>query len=113
VHPPLPAAKIQPESLSRQTPVTKQPKTPVRTTSRPSLTVNGLALSDGEKRKAIVNGITVSIGSVIEGARIEDIRKIGFVSVTAGKHSRLRSATRDRKALSEKQILIIQFKFCT
>jgi len=83
VQPPLPAATSQPESLPRQTPVTKQPaphaaktpKAPVRTTPLPSLTVNGIALSDGEKRKAIVNGMSVSIGSVIEGARVEDIQE--------------------------------------
>jgi general secretion pathway protein B len=75
VQPPLPAAKTKPESLPRQTPATKPPKAPIRTTPLPSLTVNGLALSDGEKRKAIVNGVSVSVGSVIEGARIEDIQE--------------------------------------
>lgn len=39
------------------------------------LTVNGIALSDGEKRKAIVNGVMVSVGAVIEGARVEDIQE--------------------------------------
>jgi general secretion pathway protein B len=75
VRSPLPAVKTKPESLPRQTPATKPPKAPVRTTQLPSLTVNGLALSDGEKRKAIVNGVSVSVGSVIEGARIEDIQE--------------------------------------
>jgi general secretion pathway protein B len=75
--------KPAPVPLAGQTPVTRQPaphaaktpRAPVRTTPRPSLTVNGLALSDGEKRKAIVNGISVSIGSIIEGARVEDIQE--------------------------------------
>lgn len=53
----------------------KAPKPPTQNTSSTSLTVNGIALSDGEKRKAIVNGMSVSVGSVIEGARIEDIRE--------------------------------------
>jgi general secretion pathway protein B len=83
VQPPLPAAKSQPESPPGQTPVTKQPaphaaktpRAPVRTTPLLSLTVDGIALSDGEKRKAIVNGMSVSVGSVIEGARVEDIQE--------------------------------------
>jgi len=83
VQPLLPAAKSQTESPPRQTPVTKQPaphaakppKAPVRITPLPSLTVDGIALSDGEKRKAIVNGMSVSVGSVIEGARVEDIQE--------------------------------------
>lgn len=37
------------------------------------MTVNGLALSDGEKRQAVVNGITVSKGSYVGGARVEEI----------------------------------------
>ena len=83
IQPPLPAAMSQPESLPRQTPVitkpaqhaAKPPKAPVRITPFPLLTVNGIALSDGEKRKAIVNGMSVSVGSVIEGARVEDIQE--------------------------------------
>jgi len=64
-----------PLAVQPRLPAAKTPKATVRTTPLPSLTVNGLALSDGEKRKAIVNGITVSIGSVIEGARVEDIQE--------------------------------------
>lgn len=37
------------------------------------LTVNGLALSDGETRQAVVNGITVSKGSYVGGAKVEEI----------------------------------------
>lgn len=83
VPPSLPTAKSLPGSLPKQAPVTKQnvphsaktPKAPVLAQPLPSLTVNGLALSDGEKRKAIVNGMSVSVGSVIEGARVEDIQE--------------------------------------
>src|SRR5450631_1162603 len=75
--------KLAPAPLAGQTPVTKQPashaaKTPralLRTTPLPSLTVDGIALSDGENRKAIVNGKSVSVGSLIEGARVEDIQE--------------------------------------
>ena len=52
----------------------KAPKIPVQTVPSISLTVNGIVLSDGEKRKAIVNGMSVSVGSVIEGARVEEIQ---------------------------------------
>jgi len=38
-----------------------------------SLKVNGIALSDGETRQAVVNGITVSKGSYVGGAKVEDI----------------------------------------
>jgi general secretion pathway protein B len=76
-------AKTPPESLPKQVSLKKQrlqqiaktPKAPIRNTSSTSLTVNGIALSDGEKRKAIVNGMSVSVGSVVEGARIEDIQE--------------------------------------
>jgi hypothetical protein len=37
------------------------------------LKVNGIALSDGETRQAVVNGITVSKGSYVGGAKVEDI----------------------------------------
>ena len=37
------------------------------------LTVNGIALSDGETRQAVVNGVTVSKGSYVGGAKVEDI----------------------------------------
>ena len=55
----------------------KPPKTPIWNTPLTSLTVNGIAFFDGEKRKAIVNGMSVSVGSVVEGARVEDIRENG------------------------------------
>jgi general secretion pathway protein B len=76
-------AKHQSEPQTKQVSIKKQrmpqaakaPKSSFQSTSFTSLTVNGIALSDGEKRKAIVNGMPVSVGSVIEGARIEDIQE--------------------------------------
>lgn len=74
-----PATKVQADTPPKQAPVAKPyapkaPKPQVQTTPLPSLTVNGIALSDGEKRKAIVNGMSVSVGSVIGGARVEEIQ---------------------------------------
>jgi general secretion pathway protein B len=40
-----------------------------------TLKVNGIAFQEGADSVAVVNGITVSIGSVIEGARVEEIQK--------------------------------------
>jgi len=79
--PPQPATKAKAESPPTQAPDAKQrppqslkaPKPQLRSTLLPSLTVNGIALSDGEKRNAIVNGMSVSVGSTVEGARVEDI----------------------------------------
>jgi len=76
-------AKVQPEYQDEEIPVKKQRVTKTAKTaesvkrirSSSSITVNGIALSDGEKRKAIVNGMSVSIGSVVEGARIVDIQE--------------------------------------
>ena len=74
-------AKIQPGPSARQLSEAKQkpaseeaaPQHPaVRNNQGSGLTVNGIALSDGEKRKAIVNGATVSKGSYIGGARVEE-----------------------------------------
>ena len=79
--PPQPTTKAKAESPPTQAPDAKQrppqslkaPKPQLRSTLLPSLTVNGIALSDGEKRNAIVNGMSVSVGSTVEGARVEDI----------------------------------------
>lgn len=50
-----------------------QPTAPVMT---PSLKVNGIAYqNESADRVAIVNGVSVSNGSMIEGARVEDIQK--------------------------------------
>ena len=49
---------------------------PVAAVILPSLKVNGIAFqNDSADRVAIVNGISVSSGSMIEGAKIEDIHK--------------------------------------
>lgn len=76
--PPEALKKAQPGSPPTQTPAAKQhvlhaSKPALKGTALPSLTVNGIALSDGDKRKAIVNGMSISIGTTIEGARVEDI----------------------------------------
>jgi type II secretory pathway component PulC len=42
---------------------------------KPVLKVNGIAFQDGADSVAVINGITVSNGSVIEGARVEEIHK--------------------------------------
>jgi len=45
-------------------------------TGRPALKVNGIAYQDGSKDGvAVVNGVAVSRGSVIEGAKVEEIQK--------------------------------------
>lgn len=75
--PDAPAAK--PAAASKPIPqrISDAAKASTRAISQPkqaeSLTVNGLALSDGEKRQAIVNGSTVTKGSYIGGARVEEI----------------------------------------
>lgn len=57
----------------------KTPVTAVRATTTvmaPSLKVNGIAFQDeSADRVAIINGISVSNGSSIEGAKVEDIQK--------------------------------------
>ncbi len=43
--------------------------------TRPALTVNGIASQDGNSENfAVINGTTVSMGSVIEGVKVEEIR---------------------------------------
>jgi len=48
---------------------------PVATPVKPVLKVHGIAFQDGAESAAVVNGVTVSNGSVIEGARVEEIQK--------------------------------------
>lgn len=64
--------------------VTPEPKTAspfvpaapvVITPVKPVLKVHGIAFQDGAESVAVINGITVSNGSVIEGARVEEIQK--------------------------------------
>jgi len=42
---------------------------------KPVLKVHGIAFQDGADSAAVVNGMTVSVGSTVEGARVEDIQK--------------------------------------
>lgn len=64
--------EITPTPESRPTP---QPSPPVAVTT-PKLTVNGIAFQEGSSdNMAIINGVTVSSGTVIEGVRVEDILK--------------------------------------
>lgn len=72
--PALRSGQQQPTAKPHPPQASKAPRTSAPPSYAPSLTVNGIALSDGEKRKAIVNGMTVAVGSTIEGARVEDIR---------------------------------------
>jgi len=69
----VPALK-KPAAVKPQAPhIPKSPKFPAQAAAPLSLTVNGIALSDGEKRKAIVNGMSVSVGSMIGGVKVEEI----------------------------------------
>jgi len=51
------------------------PVAPAVTPAKPVLKVDGIAYQDGAESVAVINGITVSNGSVIEGARVEEIQK--------------------------------------
>jgi hypothetical protein len=51
------------------------PLAPVVITAKPVLKVHGIAFQDGAESLAVINGITVSNGSVIEGAKVEEIKK--------------------------------------
>lgn len=51
------------------------PVAPLVTPAKPVLKVNGIAFQDGADSVAVINGVTVSKGSVIEGARVEEIQK--------------------------------------
>jgi general secretion pathway protein B len=60
--------------------VTSAPKpvsltVPVAPPTKTVLKVNGIAFQDGADSVAVINGITVSNGSVIEGAKVEEIHK--------------------------------------
>ena len=63
---------LTPEQKSISLPV---PVAPVVAPSKPVFKVNGIAFQDGADSVAVINGITVSKGSVIEGARVEEIQK--------------------------------------
>ena len=51
------------------------PVAPLVPSAKPVLTVSGIAFQDGADSVAVINGVTVSNGSVIEGARVEEIQK--------------------------------------
>jgi general secretion pathway protein B len=63
---------VKPEPKPVPLPV---PVAPVVSSARSDLKVNGIAFQDGTEGVAVINGITVSNGSVIEGARVEEIQK--------------------------------------
>ena len=49
---------------------------PVSVVSRPILTINGIAFQEGgSDNLAVINGVTVSNGAIIEGVKVEDIQK--------------------------------------
>jgi len=49
---------------------------PVSAVSRPILTINGIAFQEGgSDNLAVINGVTVSNGAIIEGVKVEDIQK--------------------------------------
>jgi general secretion pathway protein B len=52
------------------------PTTTAGAGTRPSLTINGIAFQDGGvDNLAVINGVTVSSGAVIEGVKVEEIQK--------------------------------------
>lgn len=60
--------------------VTEPPQTPPKnlptnvSAARPNLTVNGIAFQDeGSENLAVINGVTVTRGSIIEGVKVEEI----------------------------------------
>jgi general secretion pathway protein B len=64
------AVPTEPESVSSSVPVAR-PVPP----AKPVLKVDGIAFQDGADSVAVINGVAVSSGSVIEGARVEEIQK--------------------------------------
>lgn len=72
---PSEAIPVHPQIVSPPEPLPAPPATPV-TRPRPALKVSGIAFQDGSSESvAVINGITVSSGSVVEGARVEEIQK--------------------------------------
>jgi type II secretory pathway component PulC len=66
-----PAVPPEPEPVVSPT----APGVPLVPPARPVLKVDGIAFQDGAESVAVINGVTVSNGSVIEGARVEEIQK--------------------------------------
>ncbi len=73
----LKSAKIVPKAttvvpISETTIVPPTPKVmPVRSVFK----INGIAFQDGAEKVAVVNGITVTNGSMIDGTKVEEIQK--------------------------------------
>jgi general secretion pathway protein B len=58
-----------------QTVSPSEPVAPIVPLAKPVLKVSGIAFQDGADSMAVINGVTASNGSVIEGARVEEIQK--------------------------------------
>jgi general secretion pathway protein B len=67
---PRTAAPLEPKPVTAPVPLA-----PAVTPVKPVLTVHGIAFQDGADSMAVINGITVSKGSMIEGVRVEEILK--------------------------------------
>jgi type II secretory pathway component PulC len=76
--PPTPSKQVETTPIiSVPIPVSLQQQSPsTNAVSRPVLTINGIAFQEGgSDNLAVINGITVSNGAVIEGIKVEDIQK--------------------------------------
>jgi type II secretory pathway component PulC len=62
--PVVPAAILQPE----------QHEIPI-VSARPVVRVNGIAFQDGSDSVAVINGVPVSRGALIEGIKVEEIQR--------------------------------------
>jgi len=73
---PVKPAEIAPEIDSKPVAAPSPAPTQKGVVSRPILTINGIAFQDGgSENLAVINGITVSSGTLIEGVMVEDIQK--------------------------------------
>ncbi len=70
---PISAAEYSKRKITGETGRTPVIRRAVPAMPAEKLTVNGIALSDGETRQAVVNGVTVSKGSYVGGAKVEEI----------------------------------------
>jgi general secretion pathway protein B len=68
-------AEMVPQALTPEPKPISPPLSVTPVVAKPVLKVNGIAFQDGADSVAVINGITVSKGSVIEGARVEEIQK--------------------------------------
>jgi hypothetical protein len=73
---PIEAIRQPQPQLPEQKPTpTAIPVVPVVPAAKPVIKVHGIAFQDGADSAAVVNGITVSVGSMIEGTKVEEIQK--------------------------------------